>query len=97
LKTLKKIDPMSAARLAAVAGFIWGLAVGVLVFIGTDVAQYMGRMYMGYQAMLPVTGVAMIVALPIAYCITGFIGAYICALLYNFVAGKFGGIKIDLK
>lgn len=97
MKILRKIDPMSAARLAAIAGIIWGLVIGILVFLGTGIADSMGRLYVGYEGIMPMVGVAAIIALPIGYGITGFISAYVGAMLYNFVAKKFGGIKIDLK
>jgi hypothetical protein len=97
LKTLKKVDPMSAARMAAIAGIIWGLAVGVLMILNVGAEMYMGRLYRGYHTIIPSIGVPEIIALPIAYGITGYIGAYIGALLYNLVAKQFGGIKVDLK
>ena len=97
LKTVKKIDPMSAARMAAIAGIIWGILVGVLSFMEVGVQDYMGRFYMGYHRFLPMTGIVEVIILPVAYGMTGFIVAYIGALIYNYVAKKFGGIKIDMK
>lgn len=97
MKTLTKIDPMSAAKLAAIAGVIWGLIVGALILTGISIAPYLGRFYMAYQTQLPMTGSAIIITLPIAYGVTGFISAYIGAMLYNFVAKQIGGVKVDLK
>ena len=97
MKTLKKVDPMSAARLAAIAGILWGLVVGALMLLNVGAEMYMGRLYRGYHTIIPSVGIPEIVALPIAYGITGYIGAYVGALLYNYVAKKFGGIKVDLK
>ena len=97
MKTLKKIDPMSAAKVAAVLGIVWGLVVAIGVISGLGVQQYMGRFYTAFGAMLPVVGVVVLVTLPVAYAIAGFIGGFISAFVYNFVADKIGGVKIDLK
>ncbi len=91
---------MSAAKLTAVAGVLWGLAVGILLQTNVNIEDYMGRLYLGYQKLemlLSMEGVYAVVYLPIAYGITGFVSAYIGALIYNFVADKIGGIKVDLK
>lgn len=88
---------MSTARVSAIGGVIWGLIVGILIVIGTGVTDYMGRFFTGYQTLMPMTGTVVLIALPIAYGITGLICGYIVALVYNFVAEKFGGIKIDLR
>ena len=88
---------MSAAKLAAIAGILWGLLVGVLVLLNMGIELYMGRLYRGYHTIDFLVDIPDIVALPLAYGITAFITAYIGALLYNFVAKKFGGIKVDLK
>lgn len=97
MKTLRKVDPMSAAKLAGIAGLIWGLVIGILIFAGIAVTQYMGRFYRGYVEFVPGMTGNEIIVLPVAYAVTGFVGAYILAILYNFVAKKFGGIKVDLK
>jgi hypothetical protein len=88
---------MSAARMAAVAGIIWGLLVGVLTFVEVGIQDYMGRFYMGYQRFVPMSGGIEIIMMPIAYGVTGFVVAYIAAMIYNAAAKKFGGVKIDLK
>jgi len=88
---------MSAAKVSAVLGIIFGLVVAIGIMVGLGVQQYMGRFYTAYQTYLPMTGYAMLVILPIAYGVTGFVGTYICVLLYNWVAKQVGGVKVDLK
>jgi len=97
LKTLKAIDPMSVAKVAAVLGIIWGLVVGIGIFVGLGIEQYMGRFYTGFGTLMPMVGMAVLIALPIGYGIAGFICGFIGALVYNFVAKQIGGIKVDLK
>lgn len=88
---------MSAAKVAAIAGIIWGIVVGVLMLLNIGVETYMGRLYRGYHTIDVLVSLPEIISLPVAYGVTGFIAAYIGALLYNFVAKKFGGVKVDLK
>jgi len=84
---------MSAAKLAGLMGLVWGVVVGILVaIVGLGFTGYIG-----YTDETPFTGVVAIVAFPILYAISGFIGSYIFALLYNYVASKIGGVKVDLK
>ena len=89
---------MSAARIAAIMGAIWGLIVGIMIVVGLSVTNFTGRMFQGFEMMGigPAIGIVGLVAFPILYGISGFIGGYVLALLYNWVAKKFGGVKVDL-
>jgi hypothetical protein len=99
MKEIKRIDPGSLAKIAALFGVIWGLLMGVLFLIlRTAAVEFTGRVFLGFEKVFPiVVGVAAIVLLPILYGITGYIGGYIVAYIYNFIVEKFGGVKIDLK
>jgi hypothetical protein len=100
LKTLKSLDPMSLATMAGIAGAVWGLFVAVaVIFLRSAFTTLMGRFYTVYTNMLPAYtfGPAAIIVLPIAYGLTGFVGAYIAGLVYNILAKRFGGIKVDLN
>jgi len=98
MKVLKAIDPMSTAKVSAVMGAIWGLVVGLMILLGMSVVSFTGRVFQGYEMMGlgPAIGVLGIIVFPIVYAITAFIGGYILAWLYNFVAKKIGGVKLDL-
>ncbi|MFH0711444.1 MAG: hypothetical protein V1944_02600 [Candidatus Aenigmatarchaeota archaeon] len=98
MKVLKSIDPMSMARVAAVLMAIWGLVVGLMIVLGLSVADYTGRIFSGFEMMglSPAVGILSIIVFPIVYGITGFVGGYILAWLYNYVAKKVGGVKLDL-
>jgi len=96
MKTIKRIEPMSAAKLAAAMGAVLGLiqAVAALLFSRFTPLGMMGDIVSNPYAG---TGVMVIVVLPIVMGIAGFIGGFVWAVIYNFVADKIGGIKIDLK
>jgi len=98
MKVLKSIDPMSAAKVVAVVMAIWGLIVGVMIALSFSIADFTGRIFAGFEmvGLGPRVGLLGIVLFPIAYGITGFIGGYVFAWLYNFVAKKIGGVKLDI-
>lgn len=95
MKTLKRIDPMSAAKVSAVVGAISGLIAGVLIATVGNIIP-IGTYGMMYPAFGKVAILA-IITMPIVYGIVGFIGGFIWSIIYNYVADKFGGIKIELK
>jgi predicted membrane-bound mannosyltransferase len=94
-RELKAIDVMSMATVTAVIAAIWGFIAGIFAALGAgmlaalDSATGMG-MFSAYM------GVASIVIFPIMYAIAGFIGGAITAFVYNIVAQKVGGVKLDL-
>lgn len=89
---------MSLARVAAIGAAIWGFIVGLLIALSFSVVNFTGRVFMGFEMMGLGPGVGMlgIILFPIAYGIAAFVGAYVLALIYNWVAKKFGGIKVDI-
>lgn len=91
--TLKRVEPMSLAKIeaviAAIIGFIVGLiAWGVLGVFGHLVPMLSGLSH--YGIVLPVLGI-------ILGAVVGFIANYIQALVYNWLAGVIGGLKINLN
>lgn len=91
--TLKRVDPMSYARIEAILGAIGGFIaflviwaiVGVLASL-SPVVSVLG----GIGVWLPVVGLVL-------GAIGGFIVGYIAAVVYNFIASKIGGIQINLS
>lgn len=94
MKTLKKIDPMSYAKISGVMGAVIGLIMGLtfsslsgfLSIFGAEAAGMMGGL-----------GLLSIMVFPILYAIMGFISGLIGAFIYNIVAGYVGGVKVDLE
>jgi len=96
LKELKSIDVMSLATVSAVIAAIWGFVAGIFMALGASMASSLGA-FAGTE-MLPMAGFgfAAIVIFPIVYAIMGFVGGAITAFIYNIVAQKVGGVKLDL-
>lgn len=95
MKTIKKIDPMSLAKIYAITTAISGFIVGLIVAASSGMAGMVpGMENVGLMAGL---GLISIVALPVLYGIMGFIVGLIGAFIYNIVAGYVGGVKIELE
>jgi hypothetical protein len=96
---IKRVGPLSVAKIAAVLYGGIGLIVGgVLALIG--MAGLASRIYSdnpGSSFLGPLFGVGAIVILPICYAIGGFIVALIMAAIFNVAAGITGGVEIDVQ
>ena len=93
---LRGIGVLSAARL--MGGFYGGL---MLVFGGlygafAIVGSVIGAAVQGEPSLLvgAVIGVAFAVLMPLIYGLFGALGGLLMAALYNFVAGRFGGLEL---
>ena len=91
MQEIKSIDIMSWAKIHALFGIVWGLIEGIIAAI---VFPSIGLVH--GMIGLTVFGVASIVLFPIIFGIIAFIMGTIMALLYNFFAGKIGGVQVDL-
>lgn len=92
---VKRVNPLSLAKVAGVLYALLGLLIGgifsvVGIIAGTLMPEDAGPMGMLF-------GVGAIIALPIFYGVLGFIMSLIMAALYNLVAGMVGGIEVDLQ
>jgi len=97
---IKKIDPMSAAKIEGVMGVVFGLIAGLcMVILGAGVRGMMGGYGYGYGygSMMSGLGFAAIIIMPIMYGILGFIAGGIVAWVYNLISGWIGGIEIELE
>ena len=90
---LKKFDIMSMAKInaliMAVFGFFIGLVYGIIVMVIMAASQG--------PAISVGVGVLMIVGMPILYGLMGFVFGAIGAALYNVIAAKIGGIKLEFR
>ncbi len=100
---LKRIDTWSLAKIYAVTGLIVGFIIGLIITIASLVMGSMMSAAAGATipaiGALPfaMIGVFSIIVMPISYAIGGLISGVIAALLYNFVAGRVGGVLVDLE
>lgn len=88
---VKRVDVLSVAKVYTVIMAVVGLILSVLItLLGTAAGLIAGSL--GPYAGL---GVLSIVFLPITFALYGFIFGALGSILYNLVAGKIGGIKVE--
>lgn len=93
---IKRIGPLSFAKLSAVLYAVMGLVVGG-VFSLVGLAGGFASEAAGAAGMGAVIGVAAIVVFPIFYGLMGFVITLFAAWLYNFAAEFVGGVEIDVQ
>lgn len=89
---VKRIEPLSVAKILGILYAAIGLILGLFITL----ASLLGAS--GEAGVFGVVfGVAAIVLLPVFYGAMGFIVGGIIAWLYNLVAKRIGGIRIETK
>jgi hypothetical protein len=100
---IKRIEPLSCAKIAGVIYGAIGLLIGALFssFALLGIAFSSGAHGSAGHAISPLLGAALgigaIIACPILYGMMGFVFAFLGAWLYNLVASNVGGIEIDIS
>ena len=93
---LKRVGPLSCAKIAGTLYAVLGVLVGAVVSLAASAGLFAAGT--SDRAALPLMfGVAAIVIFPIMYGCIGFVGALIGASLYNVLAGSVGGIELDME
>ena len=90
MQKVKKIGVLSFAKILGLLYAIFGLIVGAL-FSLFPLTGFVGAADVGLFF-----GTASIIIFPIIYGIMGFIGGLITAFFYNLVAGKIGGLELEI-
>jgi len=93
---IRRVGPLSAAKIAATLYAVIGLIVGA-IFSLIGVAGVFGQQSSETFPFAPMIGAGSIVVFPIMYACIGFIGALIGAALYNVVAGMVGGVEVEIQ
>ena len=93
---IKRIVPLSLARVCGVLYAIVGLVAGC-IFSVVALAGGFSSDTPGAGAFGAVIGAGSIIILPILYGCLGFVGTLIAAWLYNALAGAMGGIELDVQ
>ena len=100
--TLKRIDPLSLAKIVALLMVIVGLFLGI--FYAIILGPYIVNLDPNAAAELEAAGIAggmftpwAIIIMPIVYGVMGFLAGLIGAWLYNMFARGIGGVKLDLS
>ena len=100
---IKRISPMSCAKVGGLLYAVIGLLVGGCISLVMLLMTTLGGMIPEDEA--PMAGAALgmmfgagaIVIMPIFYGVLGFIGGALTALAYNLIAGWTGGLEIEVQ
>lgn len=96
---LKRIGPLSCAKVAgllyAAAGLIVGFCLSLAALFGAAIGAAVGD-EPGMAVFGLLFGVGAVVVLPIVYGLMGFVCALLGAALYNLAARITGGIELEL-
>ena len=93
---IRRIGPMSLARIAGTLYALMGLMVGAVFSLFTMAGAFAA--IGGDRGPLPlIFGTAAFLFFPVLYGCLGFVGALIGATLYNMLAGNLGGVQLDVE
>ena len=94
---LRGVDPMSAGKVLGAfygtLGLIFGGLYGLIMVVGGIAGSAAGES--GTLMLIPF-GLVMVVVFPLLYGGMGAVAGAIMALIYGFVAGRVGGLKLDV-
>jgi hypothetical protein len=94
--TIKRVGPLSCAKIAAALYAVLGLVAGVFFSLAAIAGAFAANQEAA-GAMGVVFGVGAIVVLPIVYGCIGFVGTLIMAAVYNALASAVGGVEVDIS
>jgi hypothetical protein len=99
---IRRIEPLSAAKVAgliyALIGLLFVVLVWIVSMVGLNVSGLSGSPFAPFEpGLLVVGGAVAVVALPIVNGLFGFVMALFGAWLYNVMAGFAGGIRVEAE
>jgi hypothetical protein len=96
---IKRVEPVSLAKIMGALYFIMGLLFGLLfsaVSIRVPVLSYAAAA-IGNKVFSSLFGAFAFITLPILYGVLGFVGGFLAAAIYNLLARVFGGIEMQIE
>ena len=93
---IKKIKPLSLGKFLGALYGIFGLIAGIIFSLLSTVGSF-ALPESGFNGLFAFFGIASIVVLPLIYGLMGFLGGFLIASFYNFVAKKVGGVEIETE
>jgi hypothetical protein len=93
---IKRVDPVSCAKIAGTLYAIFGVVVGGIVSL-VALAGGFGSNTSAPAAIRAIIGVGSVVVFPIFYGSMAFVAALTGAWLYNVLAKAVGGIQLEVQ
>lgn len=92
---IKKLEILSVGKIAAALYFIFGILIVILMVVLKKIAANI-QIPLANMAGLEQLTTGMLILIPFYQAIIGFIAGIVIAALYNLLAKKIGGIKIEI-
>ena len=93
---IKRVGPLSLAKIAAILYAVVGIIAGLIVS-AISMAGVFGAGTPRGAGIAAFVGGGAIIVFPILYGVLGSIGALIMAGLYNLAAGIMGGVEMEVE
>lgn len=93
MQEIKKVDVLSMALILGAMYAIIGFIAGIFFAVIGGAAMGSAQIPSGFGIFF---GVLAIVIMPILYGVLGFVFGALFAFIYNVLAGRIGGIKVEL-
>ncbi len=94
---IRRIQPLPLAKVMGIVYALMGLILGLFV---AAAFSSLGTLSPAQKPMpwwgAAIFGVGGIIVMPVLYGVMGFVGGLLSALLYNLVAGRIGGIVLEV-
>jgi len=94
---VKRVVPLSAAKMVGVLNMLFGLLFGALISLVSILGGAIGAATDDNQFAGMLFGAGAIIILPIFYGVFGFVTTLIGAALYNVVASMVGGVELEVQ
>ncbi len=94
---LKRIAPLSLAKVFGLVYALMGLLIGALISFFALIGAFAAAQSQGGEAFAFLFGVGAIIILPVFYGVLGAIGGFLLALFYNLVARVAGGVELEFE
>mgnify|MGYP003700510479 CR=1 FL=1 len=91
MQTLRHLNALSFAKLQSLIMAMFGLIAGLVYAVGGFLNEWLNNSLNAGTALAFLA----IAGMPLLFAGAGFLAGLLGALLYNLLAGKTGGIKVD--
>jgi hypothetical protein len=101
--TIRRFSVLSLAKIQSLVAFGIGIFIGIIygasfMIFGAFMSSLAPRDAQAMSGISSVViGIVLMIAIPLAYAVIGFIGGAIAGLIYNLAAGIVGGIRFELE
>lgn len=93
MRTVTRIDPVSLAKIFGILYAVFGVVYGLML---AGFSALMAASGVSEMAVFAGFGLVGVIASPVLFGISGFLGGLLMGFLYNLVAGWIGGVQVEV-